>query len=181
MKRLWLSCPDGLMSEEDILKSLHDLTGIDFKKKLQDWVHTTKELPVSELLSDMGVAIKHEPAQWAQKLGLRIAETHPSGVVIKQVLNESISQKAGLCDGDEWIGVEVITKKSDPHHLTWRIHKLDDIQLYVGSHRYINAIISRDKRILSIKMDLKELQDVKTLRLISTESDRLKSWLTHQS
>jgi len=177
MKHLWSTCKGGLMSEDDLLSCLKDLTGMDFKKKLQDWVHSTKELPLSPLLNDIGVSIKHEPAQWAQKLGLRVLESQTAGIVIKQVLNDSISQKAGLCDGDEWIGVEVLSKKSDAHHLSWRIHKLEDIALYVGDHRYIHALICRDKRILSIKMDLKELQSVKTLRLTPTDSDLLKSWL----
>ena len=180
MKHLWSICKDGLMSEDDLLTALKDISGIDFKKKLHDWVHTTQELPVTQLLTDIGVLIKHEPAQWAQKLGLRIAESTTSSIVIKQVLNDSIAHQAGLCDGDEWLGVEVISKKSQSHHSIWRIHKLEDIQLYVGSHRYINALISRDKKIFSIKLDLKVLHDVKTLRLISTESELLNAWLMQQ-
>jgi len=180
MRKLWSTCKDGLMSEEDLLNALLDLTGQDFKIQIQNWVHTTKELPVTELLTHFGVTTKYEPAQWAQKLGLRLSESNNSNLVIKQVLDDSIAQNAGLCDGDEWLGIEVITKKSDPGHRLWRIQKLEDIQLYAGHHRYINALICRDKKIMQLKLDLKELHNMKTLRLAASESDLLKSWLIHQ-
>ncbi len=178
MRALWLRCADGLMSETTLLTVLFDLTGISFKKNFQSWVHGTTELPVTELLEYFGVKTQLEPAQWAQKFGLRTAESSNSNLVIKQVLNESIAQKAGLCEGDEWIGIEIISNKIDAYQRFWRISKLDDIQLYAGNHRYINALISRDKKIFFLKMDLKDLAKVKTLRLLGTESDRLNNWLT---
>ena len=166
------------MSESTLLTVLFELTGISFKKNLQNWVHSTAELPVNELLDYFGVKTQYEPAQWAQKFGLRTAESSNSNLVIKQVLNGSIAQKAGLCEGDEWIGIEIISKKIDASQRFWRINKLDDIQLYAGDHRFINALISRDKKIFFLKMDLKDLASIKTLRLIGTESILLDNWLT---
>ena len=178
MRELWLRCKDGLMSESTLLTVLFELTGISFKKNLQNWVHSTAELPVNELLDYFGVKTQYEPAQWAQKFGLRTAESSNSNLVIKQVLNGSIAQKAGLCEGDEWIGIEIISKKIDASQRFWRINKLDDIQLYAGDHRFMNALISRDKKIFFLKMDLKDLANIKTLRLIGTESILLNNWLT---
>ena len=178
MRELWLRCKDGLMSESTLLTVLFELTGINFKKNLQNWVHSTVELPVNELLDYFGVKTQYEPAQWAQKFGLRTAESSNSNLVIKQVLNGSIAQKAGLCEGDEWIGIEIISKKIDASQRFWRINKLDDIHLYAGDHRFINALISRDKKIFFLKMDLKDLANIKTLRLIGTESILLDNWLT---
>jgi predicted metalloprotease with PDZ domain len=177
MRKLWDTCKDGLMTESTLLTLLFELTGVSFKKNLQNWVHTTAELPVIELLEYFGVKAQYEPAQWAQKFGLRTSESSSSNLVIKQVLNESIAHKAGLCEGDEWIGIEIISKRIDPSQRFWRITKLEDIQLYAGNHRYINALISRDKKIFFLKLDLKELANIKTLRLIGTESLLLDTWL----
>ena len=58
------------------------------------------------------------------------------------------------------------------------INKLDDIQLYAGEHRFINALISRDKKMTQIKIDLKDMYNNKTLRLIQSDSSKVSKWLT---
>ena len=92
----------------NLLKAIKDLTQVNLNQKINDWVHSTRELPTLELLSNFGVEAKFEPSQWAQKLGLRIAESNGPNLIVKQVLDGGIAQKAGLCEGDEWLAIEVI-------------------------------------------------------------------------
>ncbi len=178
MRKLWVDCEDGLMSEMNLLKAIKDLTQVNLNQKINDWVHSTRELPTLELLSNFGVEAKFEPSQWAQKLGLRIAESNGPNLIVKQVLDGGIAQKAGLCEGDEWLAIEVISRKKGGQSQSWRINKLDDIQLYAGEHRFINALISRDKKMTQIKIDLKDMYNNKTLRLIQSDSSKVSKWLT---
>ena len=46
------------------------VTGRDWSKELAAWVHSTQELPLQELLTQHGVQVHNDPAQWAQRLGL---------------------------------------------------------------------------------------------------------------
>ena len=178
MRKLWTDCEDGLMSEMNLLKAIKDLTQVNLNQKINDWVHSTRELPTLELLSNFGVEAKFEPSHWAQKLGLRIAESNGPNLIVKQVLDGGIAQKAGLCEGDEWLAIEVISRKKGGQCQSWRINKLDDIQLYAGEHRFINALISRDKKMTQIKIDLKDMYNNKTLRLIQSDSSKVSKWLT---
>jgi predicted metalloprotease with PDZ domain len=178
MRKLWVDCKGGLMSEMHLLKAIKDLTQVNLNQKINDWVHSTRELPTLELLKNFGVEAKFEPSQWAQKLGLRIAESSGPNLIVKQVLDGGIAQKAGICEGDEWLAIEVISRKKGGQSQSWRINKLDDIQLYAGEHRFINALISRDKKMTQIKIDLKEMYNNKTLRLIQSDPSRVSKWLT---
>ncbi len=181
MRKLWTSCKDGLMSELNLLNAIKELTQENLNYEIDAWVHSTTELPTLELLSKFGVEAKLEPAQWAQKLGLRISESINATLVIKQVLDGGIAHKAGLCEGDEWLGIEIISRKKGGKNQSWRINKLEDIQLYAGDQRFINALISRDKKINLVRVDLKDLYNIKTLRLIQTDPVHLSTWLTEST
>jgi len=145
MRGLWSRCKAGPMAEADLLAVLEQLAGRSYAHDLQQWVHSTDELPLAELLAAHGVAVKSEPAQLAQRLGLRVAENH--SVQIKTVLRGGAAEKAGLAPGDEWLGVQVKGQG-------WRISKLDDVGFYAGSQKQLTAVVARDGRLLEFPLQL---------------------------
>ncbi len=149
MRALWERCAGGPMTEADLRAVLEELTGRPFDKELAHWVHSTVELPLSELLAAHGVALKADRPQLAQRLGLRVAENH--SVQIKTVLRSGAAEKAGMSAGDEWLGVEVQGQG-------WRISKLDDVTFYAGNHTSLYALIARDGQLMRLPLELPPAQ-----------------------
>ena len=146
MRALWQRCQGGSMQEADVLAVLQSLSGRSWSKEIKAWVHGTGELPLRPLLESQDILVYEDPAQPAQRLGLRVTET--AGVLrIKTVLHGSAAQRAGLCAGDEWLGVELPSGG-------WRIHKLDDLGTILGPARRCVALISRDKQLLRLPLTL---------------------------
>ena len=168
MRALWLRCKAGPMREADFSAVLQSLAKRSFDAELKTWVHGKGELPLRELLTQHGVAVHDDPAQLAQRLGIRVSETQ--GVVIKTVLSGGAAEKAGFAAGDEWLGVENIKPQSG-----WRIQRLDDLLLYAGSAKKIIAWVSRDKRL--IRLDLTLPPPVTTWRLTVKDAARVDAWL----
>jgi predicted metalloprotease with PDZ domain len=166
MRALWLRCKAGPMSEADFAAVLRELGGRAFTRELAAWVHGVRELPVEELLGQHGVAVLEEPAQLAQRLGIRVTET--SGVQIKQVLRGGAAEQAGIAANDEWIGLEVAGHG-------WRMTKLDDLTLYAGSHKKVTALVARDRRLLRLELALPAA--VTTWRLVLRDAALAQPWL----
>jgi predicted metalloprotease with PDZ domain len=166
MRALWVRCKAGPMSEADLAAVLRELGGRAFTRELAAWVHSTRELPLEELLHKHGVAVLEEPAQLAQRLGLRVVET--AGVQVKQVLRGGAAELAGMAANDEWIGVEVAGSG-------WRMTKLDDLTLYAGAHRRCTAIVARDRRLLRLELTLPAA--VTTWRLVLRDPALAQPWL----
>ena len=168
MRTLWLRCKAGPMLESDFLVVLKVLGKRSFDAELKTWVHGKGELPLRELLVQHGVAVHDDPAQLAQRLGIRVSETQ--GVVIKTVMSGGAAEKAGFAAGDEWLGVENIKPQSG-----WRIQRLDDLSLYAGSAKKIIAWVSRDKRLIRLDLTLPPL--VTTWRLTVKDAAKVDAWL----
>jgi hypothetical protein len=86
------------------------------------------------------------------------------------------AEKAGMAAGDEWWAVASSKAKST----TWRLKKLDDLTLLLGSDKKAKATITRDQKVLVL--DLNIPTDVHTWRLSYTNSDqahkaRTSAWL----
>nr|WP_315494933.1 peptidase M61 [uncultured Rhodoferax sp.] len=145
MRGLWTRCAGGPMAEADLLAVLQALGGRSFAKDIAHWVHSTKELPVAELLEQHGVQVNREPDQVAQQLGLRVKEN--GGLFVQQVLRGGVAEKAGFAAGDEWIAVQT---EGEP----WRMQALDDLTLYTGKAKKVSALVSRDKRLMSLTLTL---------------------------
>ncbi|BEU95568.1 M61 family metallopeptidase [Acidovorax sp. DW039] len=145
MRGLWHRSQGGPISQDDLLAVLQELTGRPWTQEIQQWVHGTDELPLESLLAAHGVTLKAEPAQLAQRLGLRVAENH--SVQIKTVLRGGAAEQAGMAAGDEWLGIEVKGQG-------WRIAKLDDVAFYTGPHRQLTALVARDGRLLRLPLSL---------------------------
>ncbi|MDO8770330.1 MAG: peptidase M61 [Burkholderiaceae bacterium] len=177
MRGLWARCKAGPMSERDFAAQLQELGGRSFAKEIAAWVHGTKELPVHELLTAQGVTVFNDPAQLQQRLGLRVTED--KGIHISVVLHGGVAQAAGFAPGDEWLGIQWGTGRSAQ---SWRLHKLDDLTLYVGDGKLVTgltAVIARDKRLIQLPLTL----DVppaaaSTWRLGVQDAKRVAAWLS---
>ena len=166
MRALWTRCAGGPMTENDLRETLAKLSGRSFDAELQQWVHTTEELPVAQLLEAHGVSLRLDTAHPAQKLGLRVAENH--SVQIKTVLRGGVAEAAGLAAGDEWLGLEVAGQ-------AWRIAKLDDVTFYAGTERQVTAIVARDGRLLRLPMTLQAASTATARPRASAKSTRIAS------
>jgi len=170
MRALWQRCRGGPMLEADLLQVLQELTGRSWTREIRRWVHSTAELPLRELLERHGVAIHDEPAQLAQRLGLRMNESE--AMQIKTVLRGGAAEQAGLAAGDEWLAVEV---GSGSKRSSWRLHKLDDLLLYAGDQKRVQALVARDQRLLQLTLTLPRA--VTTWRLALRDRPLVSAWL----
>jgi predicted metalloprotease with PDZ domain len=166
MRALWVQCAAGPMTQDDLLVVLHTLGGRSFAKDLDRWVHSTKELPLVELLEAHGLQVHRDPDQIAQQLGLRVKEN--GGVFIQQVLRGGVAEKAGFAAGDEWIAVEA---ESGP----WRLQALDDLNLYTGKAKKISALMARDKRLMTLTLAMPKPSQ--SLRLAVRDAATANRWL----
>ena len=177
MRALWKQCKAGPLRESDLAAVLADLGLRSFAPELARWVHGRDDLPLAELLLRQGVAVLDEPAQLAQRLGLRVTESQ--GVQIKTVLRGSAAEQAGFAAGDEWLGLE---QASGPAAGTarvagagWRMTRLDDLMLYAGDSAQVTALVARDKRLMRLELTLPPATT--TWRLAVKNEARLNDWL----
>jgi predicted metalloprotease with PDZ domain len=170
MRTLWARCEGGPMSEDDFAAALLSASGRSFDAELASWVHGKTELPLKKLLEQHGVAVFEEPAQLAQRLGLRVTESQ--GVVVKTVLRGGAAERAGFAPGDEWLGIEAAKTG-------WRMSKLDDLLLYAGTKNKLQALVARDKRLLRLPLAMPAAAT--TWRLAIKDSAPLNHWLNSAS
>jgi len=173
MRHLWQHSGGGPISEADVTAALEAVGGRSYARELAAWVHSTRELPLAELLRSWGVAVFDDPAQRAQELGLRVAEKDGS-VQVKLVLRGSAAEKAGFAANDEWLGIELPAARGRAAQ-AWRLGKLDDLALYLGDARKCVALVARDKRLLRLPLNTATAE--KTLRLGMQDAARLRDWL----
>jgi len=183
MRALWARCcaskgsdkTRGPMLEADVLAVLKELTGRSWSTEFKAWVHGTRDLPIDKLLAHHGVSVQHDPAQLAQRLGLRVAQDH--SVHIKTVLSGSAAHKAGFAPGDEWLGVEVAGKTAAQTTSAWRLKKLDDLLLYAGATKKVKALVSRDHQLLKLTLALPDAKANSTWRLVLDNPKLVAKWL----
>jgi predicted metalloprotease with PDZ domain len=166
MRGLWARCEGGPLAEADLLAVLQTQTDRSYAKEIAHWVHSTKELPVTALLEQHGVAVTREPDQVAQQLGLRVKES--SGLFIQQVLRGGAAEKAGFAAGDEWLAVQTDGE-------AWRMQVLDDLTLYTGKAKKLSALVSRDKRLLNLNLVLPA--PTTAVRLSIRDASAVSKWL----
>ncbi|MGH6627765.1 MAG: M61 family metallopeptidase, partial [Burkholderiaceae bacterium] len=174
IRALWSRCHsdynNGPMTEADLAAVLHELGGRSFAREIAGWVHGTKELPLKDLLQRQGVAVHDDPAQMAQRLGLRVAEN--GAIQIKTVLRGGAAERAGFAAGDEWLGVEAAGTG-------WRLSKIDELTLYAGASKKVTALVARDKRLLRLELSLPAADT--TWRLALRDAALTQPWLAPQS
>jgi predicted metalloprotease with PDZ domain len=172
MRMLWERCAAGPMSRDDVEAVLQQVAGRSYAAELAAWVDGTGELPLQSLLAAHGVEWHDDPAQPAQRLGLRVADATGS-IQVKAVLRGGAAEAAGLAAGDEWIGIE-----SGPQD-AWRLGKLDDLALYLGDRLQATLIVARDRRLLRLPLDLPPADDAasRTPRLSIRDPQAVGRWL----
>ena len=173
MRSLWLRCKGGPMREADVTAALQAVGGRSFAPELARWVHGRGELPLKALLEQHGVAVLEEPAQLAQRLGLRVTEGQ--GLQIKTVLRGGAAEQAGFAAGDEWLGLEPAGKAAATATQGWRMRRLDDLTLYAGPAKTVTALVARDQRLLRLELTLPPA--LTTWRLVARDAALLDQWL----
>lgn len=171
MRALWTRCQGAAMTEADVLAVLQQLGQRSFAAELQRWVHGTQDLPVESLLERMGLQVHWEPDAIAQQLGLRVKEAQGS-VQVQQVLRAGAAEQAGFASGDEWLAIQIGTGARGN---AWRLHSLDDLPLYLGTSKTLQAIVARDKRLLTLPLRIPTTS--KSLRLTVRDSAAVARWL----
>ncbi len=180
MRGLWARCAsgakDGPMSEADFAAELQAVSGKDFAKELAAWVHGRGELPLKALLEQHGVAVHEDPAQLAQRLGLRVSEAG-GNLTVKAVLHGGAAHAAGLAAGDEWLCVAPLAgvRSKAAAGPAWRLNKLDDLLFYAGKATRVQALVARDKRLLQLPLSLPA--EVNTWRLAVKDASAIDRWL----
>jgi predicted metalloprotease with PDZ domain len=174
MRTLWLRCKAGPMSEADFAAALEEVGGRSRAAEIAAWVHGTGELPLEDLLKRHGVGVVQEPAQLAQVLGLRVQEN--AGVQIKAVLRGGAAERAGFAAGDEWLGVDIPAAGGKKAAASgWRLGKLEDLTLYAGTHKTVQALVARDRQLLRLQLSLPS--GVSTWRLVLRDAALAGRWL----
>jgi predicted metalloprotease with PDZ domain len=144
MRLLWQRSGGGPISEAQILAGVAELGGPARAEELRHWVHGCDELPLPALLERLGLRWNADKASLAQRLGLRL-DKGGEGLVIKQVLQGSVAQAAGLSAGDELLACN-----------GWRLRKLDEalLTLQPQAPQRLELLLARDQRMLSLGLDL---------------------------
>ncbi len=144
MRLLWQRSGGGPISEAQILAGVAELGGPARAEELRHWVHGCDELPLPALLERLGLRWNADKAGLAQRLGLRL-DKGGEGLLIKQVLQGSVAQAAGLSAGDELLACN-----------GWRLRKLDEalLTLQPQAPQRLELLLARDQRVLSLGLDL---------------------------
>jgi predicted metalloprotease with PDZ domain len=176
MRHLWTASKGGPIDEQDVLAALQAVGQRSYQAEIDAWVHGTAELPVAELLAAHGVSLKTDKASPEMTLGLKL-KTEP-GLVVSQVLVGGAAQQAGFAPGDEWLAVRVGSAsqgRGKPPASEWRIKKLADLSAIVGKAREVEALVSRDQRLIWLPLTLPDPAQVSQLHL--SDAKRAAPWL----
>jgi predicted metalloprotease with PDZ domain len=173
MRELWLQSQGGPISENDLLQALQAISGKSWRKTLHSWVHTIEELPLAEVLNKQGVGVQYEALPLAQQIGIRVKEDH--SVHIHTVLRDSVAELAGFSPGDEWLGIEIGRGKN---LRSWRLQRLDQLNLLLGKNKECKALVARDGQLLRLNLDLSVTNPLNLWRLHIEDPVKVGSWLS---
>jgi predicted metalloprotease with PDZ domain len=70
---------------------------------------------------------------------------------IQTVLHGSPAHSAGFAPGDEWLGVELVNTRKHTAS-AWRLKKLDQLPLLLGTAKQCTALVSRDNQLLRLPL-----------------------------
>ncbi len=120
---------------------LAQVAGRPLTDELRDWVHSTDELPIADLLQAAGVQLRPERSGFAAALGLRLSEGPVSGVQVKSVLDGGAAALAGVSAGDELLAVD-----------GWRVRRIDEALSWVARDQAFDLLLARDQRLMTLRL-----------------------------
>jgi len=110
MQALYQRAQAGLAVTPNTLPELClALIGDDLQDFWRDYVDGVVELPLVELLATVGVRVEEEPRSWP--FGLKFSDS-AQGVVVQQVLRDSVAARAGLSAQDVLVALDGIRATS---------------------------------------------------------------------
>lgn len=132
MRALWERYrrdPSVGITEEEFITIVSEATGVDISERLLDWLQSTEELPVAEVVAGIGLewvekeqpeptpignGTEPHPGLPQRFSGFQVEEA-PGCMKVIRVWRDSPAERAGLAPGDELIaidGVRVVGNKS---------------------------------------------------------------------
>ncbi|HEY1394136.1 MAG TPA: peptidase M61, partial [Methylibium sp.] len=171
MQRLWTQSGGGPITEADIAAALQAVGKRSYAKELAAWVHGKGELPLAELLGELGVSWTQDKPTLGQRLGARTAESNGS-LKVQAALRGGAAEQAGLAAGDELIALD-----------GWRLKKLDDLGALRAFEQPLPLLAARDGRLLQLTLPTTTGSAQGTVSLASDEKakravqQRRASWL----
>jgi len=141
MRLLWKTSQGGAIDESDIAAALADVGRRSYHAELASWVRGTAELPLADLLADIGIQWRTERTGLAASLGLRLTEGALSGVQVKAVLSGGAAAAAGVAAGDELLAVD-----------GWRIRRMDDALAWIDPAKAFELLLVRDQRVMRLSV-----------------------------
>jgi predicted metalloprotease with PDZ domain len=173
MRALWASSEGGPIREADVARVLKQIGQRAFTAELKAWVHGTNSLPVLPLLEQAGALVQRDKAPLAQQLGLRVSESH--GVVLKNVLRGGAAEAAGMAAGDEWLAIEFEPASPEESPESWRVTRLEEVNILRGQRTRLTAIVVRDKRLLRCALQWPDA--IQAIKLGPADTTKLAAWL----
>ena len=76
---------------------------------------------------------------------------------------------------DEWLGIETGKGKATSG---WRLTKMDELPLYLGTATTFKALIARDQRLLTLAVALPAHE--RTVKLAASDTLKISQWLGGQ-
>lgn len=118
MQMLWQQFGSkGIGTDDKVIHHLLEQLGYDFNEFLDNALYSTKDLPVAELLKQVGVSLKTRARSNVKDQGGKKAQDavrhafgatykkESSGITITQVLADSPAEQASFCKGDNLIAL----------------------------------------------------------------------------
>jgi predicted metalloprotease with PDZ domain len=96
-------------------------------------------------------------------------------VHIHTVLRDSAAELAGFSPGDEWLGIEIGRGKN---LRSWRLQRLDQLNLLLGKNKECKALVARDGQLLRLNLDLSVTNPLNLWRLHIEDPVKVGSWLS---
>lgn len=107
---------------------------------LTRWTEGCEDLPLQALLDQHGITWTSKQGPLTQQWGVRIQDNNGSPKV-QAVMRGSLAEQIGLSAGDEVLALD-----------GWRVKKAEDLATWHDAARAQVLMISRDQRILSLKV-----------------------------